>query len=225
MSRISVASKLNYAKIHGYHFILDAAIDRTRSGHWSKIVTLHSAMHTRPDIEWFWWLDLDAFILEKYIDIYEQVIKKYQWGLDKKYNITKDILVSEDCGGPNSFNTGSFLIRNSQWSKNAMRTVYEHQYWTRHYTNEEQDVMFWLYSNHDDWKKQVQIFPMRLANSFPGTPCRKNETHRVQYQNGDMVVHYAGYGGGLSRIWPNELEKWRKKGKLLDETEIDIFVK
>ncbi|CAF1407413.1 unnamed protein product [Adineta steineri] len=180
-------------------------------------------MHIRPDIEWFWWLDLDAFILEKHIDIYEQVIKKYQWGLDKKYNTTKDILVSDDCSGPNSFNTGSFLIRNSQWSKNAMRTVYEHQYWARHYPAEEQDVMFWLYTNHTDWKRRVQVFPMRLANSFPGTPC--GETHRVQYQNGDMVVHYAGYRDKLPGIWPAELEKWRKKGKLIDETETDIFVK
>lgn len=109
--RVSVANKRNYAKRHGYEFLLDTMIDKSRSAAWSRIVTAHSAMHTRPDIEWFWCLDMDAFILEKHIDIYDQVIKKYQWGSNAEENITKDILMSSDCNDPVSFNDGckSFL--------------------------------------------------------------------------------------------------------------------
>ena len=106
IAQTSVANKKNYVKQHGYAFILDAAIDQTRSGPWARIVTIHSVMHARPDIEWFWCLDIDAFILEKQIDIYDQVTKKYQWGLDRKLNITKDILMSDDCNQVDSFNDG-----------------------------------------------------------------------------------------------------------------------
>lgn len=106
IARTSVANKQSYAKKHGYEFILDTVIDRTRSAPWARIVSIHSLMHTRPDIEWIWSLDMDAFILEKQIDIYDQVTKKYQWGLDRKRNVTKDILVSEDCPRPDSFNAG-----------------------------------------------------------------------------------------------------------------------
>jgi hypothetical protein len=106
VSRVSVANKRNYVKKHGYEFILDTVIDGTRSIPWARIVTLHAAMHSRPDIEWFWHLDMDAFILEKEIDIYDHVIKKYQWGLEKDKNITKDLLMSCDCSGLKSFNAG-----------------------------------------------------------------------------------------------------------------------
>jgi hypothetical protein len=106
VARVSVANKRNYVKKHGYEFILDTVIDGTRSVPWARIVTLHAAMHSRPDIEWFWHLDMDAFILEKQIDIYDHVIKKYQWGLEKDKNITKDLLMSCDCSGLKSFNGG-----------------------------------------------------------------------------------------------------------------------
>lgn len=104
-----------------------------------------------------------------------------------------------------------------------MRTVYEKQYLDRNYVNPEQDTMFWLYKNRRDWERQVQIFPMRLANSFLNVVC--GEKNRTEYQDGDMVVHYAGYRGRLSGIWLNELEKWRKKGKLVDDIEADVSVK
>jgi hypothetical protein len=106
VARVSVANKRNYVKKHGYEFILDTVIDGTRSAPWARIVTLHAAMHSRLDIEWFWHLDMDAFILEKEIDIYDHVIKKYQWGLEKDKNITKDLLMSCDCSGLKSFNAG-----------------------------------------------------------------------------------------------------------------------
>jgi hypothetical protein len=104
-----------------------------------------------------------------------------------------------------------------------MRTVYEKQYWNRHYLNEEQDTMFWLYKNHKDWERQAHIFPMRLANSF-ARPCG-GQRELSAYHEGDMVVHYAGFRGGLFNIWSDELEKWRKKGKLVDDIEVDIFLK
>ena len=83
--------------------------------------------------------------------------------------------------------------------------------------------MFWLYQNDLDWRKKVQIFPMRLANSFPEPSC--GERQRAQYRDGDMVVHYAGYRSSLPSIWPGELEKWRRKGKLIDDVEVDVLVK
>lgn len=49
---------------------------------------------------------MDAFILQKQIDIYDHVIKTYQWGLKEELSITKDILMSADCNHPDSFNAG-----------------------------------------------------------------------------------------------------------------------
>lgn len=83
--------------------------------------------------------------------------------------------------------------------------------------------MFWLYKNNQDWREKVQIFPMRLANSFPEPSC--GQRNRAEYHAGDMVVHYAGYRSKLPSIWPAELEKWRKKGKLIDDIEVDVLLK
>jgi hypothetical protein len=83
--------------------------------------------------------------------------------------------------------------------------------------------MLWLYKNHKDWERQVQVFPMRFANSFPPPSC--GEEHRAQYHEGDMMVHCAGYRQRLHDIWPGELEKWRKKGELVEDVESDILVR
>ena len=83
--------------------------------------------------------------------------------------------------------------------------------------------MFWLYKNDQDWRRKVQIFPMRLANSFPAPSC--GERQRSEYQAGDMVVHYAGFRKRLPLVWPDELEKWLKRGKLIDDVERDILLK
>jgi hypothetical protein len=53
VTRVLVANKRNYVRRHGYEFILDTVVDGTRSAVWARIVTLYSAMHSRPDIEWF----------------------------------------------------------------------------------------------------------------------------------------------------------------------------
>jgi hypothetical protein len=62
-----------------------------------------------------------------------------------------------------------------------MRTVYEKQYWDRHYQDAEQDTMFWLYKNYKDWERQVQIFPMRLGNSFarPSQESKRREKRLI----------------------------------------------
>lgn len=106
IARLSVANKQDYARRHHYDFILDTTIDPTRSGLWARVITLHAAMHSRPDIQWFWYLDMDAFILEKQIDIYDQVLKKYQWVVHQGQMIQKDLLISEYCTKPDSFNSG-----------------------------------------------------------------------------------------------------------------------
>jgi hypothetical protein len=103
-----------------------------------------------------------------------------------------------------------------------MRTLYEKQYWDQHFGHAEQGTMFWLYQNRTDWQRQVQIFPMRLANAFPRGCHGKNWT---TYHEGDMVVHYAGYHTHLFRIWPGELAKWRNNGKLVDDIPVDVSVK
>ena len=114
IARFSVANKMNYARRHNYDFILDTTIDTTRSPLWGRVIALHSAMHSRPDIEWFWYLDMDAFILEKQIDIYDHVIKKYEWGTVEGQRTQKDILMSEDCNQPDSFNAGCELMIRSK---------------------------------------------------------------------------------------------------------------
>lgn len=104
-------NKVDYGRLHDIEIFYNMAhLDAEMSSFWSKLPLLRKLMLTHPDIEWLWWMDSDAVFtdmafqlpIEKY-DNYNMVLHGWEDMVYKKKNWI-------------GLNTGSFLIRNCQWS-------------------------------------------------------------------------------------------------------------
>ncbi|KAI5063975.1 hypothetical protein GOP47_0020645 [Adiantum capillus-veneris] len=104
-------NKMDYCRLHGIEIFYNMAhLDAEMSGFWAKLPLLRQLMLTHPEVEWFWWMDSDAVFtdmafelpIEKY-DNYNMVLHGWNDMVYKKKNWI-------------GLNTGSFLIRNCQWS-------------------------------------------------------------------------------------------------------------
>ncbi|MCO5606006.1 hypothetical protein L7F22_060193 [Adiantum nelumboides] len=104
-------NKVDYCRLHGLEIFYNMAhLDAEMSGFWAKLPLLRKLMLNHPEIEWFWWMDSDAVFtdmafelpIEKY-DNYNMVLHGWDDMVYKKKSWT-------------GLNTGSFLIRNCQWS-------------------------------------------------------------------------------------------------------------
>jgi xyloglucan 6-xylosyltransferase len=107
----STKNKIDYCRIHGIELVHNMAhLDRELSGYWSKLPLLRRLMLSHPEVEWVWWMDSDAIFtdmaFELPLDRYEAsnlVIHGYEDLLWKQRSWI-------------ALNTGSFLLRNCQWS-------------------------------------------------------------------------------------------------------------
>lgn len=107
----SVKNKIDYARLHNVEIFYNMAhLDQEMSGFWAKLPLLRKLMLTNPQVEWIWWMDSDALFTDM---LFEVPIEKYEdynlvmHGFDEK--IYKQRLWT-------GLNTGSFFIRNCQWS-------------------------------------------------------------------------------------------------------------
>ncbi|KAK3713504.1 alpha-1,6-mannosyltransferase [Vermiconidia calcicola] len=69
IERDSVRNKKRYAAEWGYEMEIVDMSTKKRYAHewresWEKVDTIRNAMKKYPDAEWFWWLDLNTFIME-----------------------------------------------------------------------------------------------------------------------------------------------------------------
>ncbi|XP_021734090.1 xyloglucan 6-xylosyltransferase 4-like [Chenopodium quinoa] len=105
-----IKNKIDYCRLHGIEIVYNMVyLDEEMTGFWSKLPLIRKLMLSHIEVEWFWWLDSDALFtdmvfeipLQKYKD-HNLVIHGYPSLLEEKSWI--------------SLNTGSFLLRNCQWS-------------------------------------------------------------------------------------------------------------
>ncbi|KAH7282769.1 hypothetical protein KP509_35G047000 [Ceratopteris richardii] len=108
-------NKMDYCRIHGIDMFYNMAhLDSEMSGFWAKLPILRKLMLAHPDVEWLWWMDSDAVITDM---AFKLPMAKYS-----EYNMVLhgwDHMVYEKRNWI-GLNTGSFLIRNSQWSMDLL---------------------------------------------------------------------------------------------------------
>ncbi|GFY88511.1 Galactosyl transferase GMA12/MNN10 family protein [Actinidia rufa] len=107
----SVKNKIDYCRIHGIEIIYNMAhLDSELSGYWAKLPLIRLLMLTHPEIEWIWWMDNDALFTDM---VFEIPTLKYT-----NHNLIvhgyPDLLFNDKSWI--ALNTGSFLLRNCQWS-------------------------------------------------------------------------------------------------------------
>jgi xyloglucan 6-xylosyltransferase len=91
-------------------FYNTADLDHLMTGFWTKLPLLRNMMLAHPEVEWLWWMDSDAM----FTDMSFQVpLEKYQSYNLVLHGFNDSVYKNKSWTG---LNTGSFLIRNCQWS-------------------------------------------------------------------------------------------------------------
>ncbi|XP_057791942.1 probable xyloglucan 6-xylosyltransferase 3 [Salvia miltiorrhiza] len=104
-------NKIDYCRIHGIEIVYNMAhLDKEMAGSWSKLPLMRRLMVAHPEAEWIWWMDSDALFTDM---VFEIPFHRYR-GSNLVIHGYPDMLFKEKSWI--ALNTGSFLLRNCQWS-------------------------------------------------------------------------------------------------------------
>lgn len=107
----STKNKIDYCRLHDIEIIYNMVyLDSELSGYWAKLPLIRKIMLSHPETEWIWWMDSDAIFTDMEFEI--PLFKYYNYSL--VVHGYPNLLFDEKSWI--SLNTGSFLIRNCQWS-------------------------------------------------------------------------------------------------------------
>ncbi|KAF1812201.1 glycosyltransferase family 34 protein [Eremomyces bilateralis CBS 781.70] len=216
IERDSIKNKKRYAKKWGYELEIVDMTTKKRYAHewresWEKVDTIRNTMRKYPQAEWFWWLDLNTFIMEPSYSLQSHIFSDLTQNTyrDINYynplNITHPLtatyldpatrsptgdnlpssihlIVPQDCSG---FNLGSFLVRRSVWTDRLLDIWWDPVgYEQKHmdWEHKEQDALEHLY-RHQPWvRPHVAFIPQRKLNSFPPGACGEGDDPHIHYQ-------------------------------------------
>ncbi|KAL4960904.1 putative alpha-1,6-mannosyltransferase subunit [Aspergillus stella-maris] len=252
IERNSVANKKEYAKRWGYELETVNMLAKKRYSHewregWEKVDILRDVMRKYPDAEWFWWLDLNTYIMENsyslqshifdrlsdivYRDINEYNPLNITHPLTQPYldDLTKSaegdadpstihFLLSQDCGG---FNLGSFFVHRSLFTERLLDIWWDPlMYEQRHmqWEHKEQDALEYLYENQPWIRSSVAFVPQRYINSFPPGACGDELNPSVHYLEDSRDFVVNMAGCDYGRDCWNEMYLYREYGKWLNRS-------
>lgn len=161
-------NKKAYARKHGYDIYLHhELLDLSRPPAWSKIPAIEMHLH---DYEWIYWSDADSLIMNDEIRL-ESII-------DDRY----DLIITQETTKKN-LNTGSFLIRNSDWSRQLLKDMYKQEQFINANGYWEQAALKHLLKINKDLLQRIKVINQRIMNSHISEPGG-------QFQPGDFVIHF-----------------------------------
>lgn len=216
IERDSVRNKKKYVQNWGYELEIVDMSTKKRYAHewresWEKVDTIRNAMRKYPRAEWFWWLDLNTFIMEPSYSLQSHMfndlgantyrdINRYN-----PLNITHppplpyldpetlspvgdgkpesiNIIIPQDCGG---FNLGSFFVKRSAWTDRLLDIWWDPVgYEQKHmeWEHKEQDALEYIYTNQPWVRPHLAFVPQRKVNAFPPGACGDS--------GDDVNIHY-----------------------------------
>ncbi|KAK6358478.1 alpha-1,6-mannosyltransferase [Orbilia blumenaviensis] len=207
VERESIKNKKAYAERHGYTLEIRDMKAMRRYAHewregWEKIDVLKQTMKKYPKAEWFWFLDIQTYIMEPEISLQRHIfnrLNKVTYRDINKHNplnithpprrkwldtVAKSsigdadedsigMIIPQDCGG---FNLGSFFARRSEFTERLMDVWWDPvAYEQMHmvWEHKEQNVLEHLYQ-HQPWTRNgIAFTPQRMINSFPPGACKE----------------------------------------------------
>ncbi|KAK4143250.1 glycosyltransferase [Dichotomopilus funicola] len=205
IERDSERNKKKYAARWGYELEIVDMSTKKRYAHewresWEKVDFMRTALKKYPDAEWFWWLDLNTFIMEPSYSLQDHIFNNLEKNVYRDINeynplnITHpfaqtyldaesqspigdgnpgsiNLLLSQDCAG---FNLGSFFMRRSIWTDRLLDVWWDPvAYEQKHmdWAHKEQDALEQLYVSQPWVRKHTAFLPQRSINSFPEGAC------------------------------------------------------
>lgn len=194
---ITKKSTEEYCKFHGYDQIIEnEKLDKNRHISWNRIALLRKYLENNY-YDWVWNTDIDLMIMNQTI--------KLENFLDENY----DILITCYRGDIEHFNSGSFIVNNTAWSREFLKNIYEHPNYLvdRDFVAYEQECIIEYYKSRPDEQKHFKIMETRTINSH--FHARMSDiTPSINYEYGDFVLHTAGSDNDYRVPTFKELEKW-----------------
>ncbi|MCJ1395703.1 alpha-1,6-mannosyltransferase [Xylographa bjoerkii] len=258
IERDSVKNKKKYVAKWGYDLEIVDMSTKKRYAHewresWEKVDTMRNCMRKYPEAEWFWWLDLNTFIMEPSYSLQSHIfnhISKNTYRDINDYNplnishpfaeayldpisrsatgdnctTSIDLVVPQDCGG---FNLGSFFLRRSAWTDRLLDIWWDPvAYEQKHmeWEHKEQDALEHLYSTQPWIRSHTAFIPQRKINSFPTGACGENgEDPRIHYKEQDRDFVVNMAGCEWGRDCWGEMYNFRELSNKLNRTPWEKF--
>ncbi|KAI9037447.1 putative alpha-1,6-mannosyltransferase subunit [Aspergillus affinis] len=252
VERSSIWNKKRYASHWGYELEIVNMLAKKRYSHewresWEKVDLIRDTMRKYPDAEWFWWLDLNTWIMEYSYSLPDHIFKRLDEiayrdiNFYNPLNITHpptsahlddvsrspdgdqdpssiDFLLSQDCGG---FNLGSFFIKRSQWSDRLLDAWWDPvMYEQRHmqWEHKEQDALEYLYTTQPWIRSKFAFLPQRFINSFPPGACGDGDDPDVHYLEGGRDFVVNMAGCDFGRDCWGEMSQYRDYSNWLNRS-------
>ena len=175
-----------YANTNGYsyRYALHNQVPN-RAPVWNKMILIQQAFDL--GYEWVWWVDSDSLFLNMNLRVEDHILAHAEsQRRDRGESIhALDFIASHDCSG---YNAGSFLLRNTPWSRQFLKRVFELDMTLPHDAYyHEQSAMAYVISHFPEFAADhVEWVPQRLVNAYGTGPCG------YQYQDGDVLAHFPG---------------------------------
>ncbi|CAK7333181.1 unnamed protein product [Dovyalis caffra] len=107
----SIKNKIDYCRLHGIEIFYNMALlDAEMAGFWAKLPLIRKLLLSHPEIEFLWWMDSDAMFTDM---AFEVPWERYKDSNFVMHGWNEMVYDEKNWIG---LNTGSFLLRNCQWS-------------------------------------------------------------------------------------------------------------
>ena len=179
LGKMTSDNKSKYCEAHGYRFFeFDEKHPKDLTfGHgWMKLPLIASVLKENPEVEWLFWIDADAIIMN------------YRVRLESLIDDWAFFVVGQDCNG---INVGTFFIRNCRLSLDFLADVWARgpqpgNWWT---TSEQGQISYM--GLMDKYRQGYSVVLNRKFNSYVHK-CYPGVLHCEMYQPGDFAVHLPG---------------------------------
>uniref|UniRef100_A0A1D1ZH92 Putative glycosyltransferase 2 n=1 Tax=Anthurium amnicola TaxID=1678845 RepID=A0A1D1ZH92_9ARAE len=107
----SIKNKIDYCRLHAIDIFYNLALlDAEMAGFWAKLPLIRKLLLSHPDVEFLWWMDSDAMFTDMAFEV--------PWERYKDHNLVMHGWNEMVYDQKNwiGLNTGSFLLRNTQWA-------------------------------------------------------------------------------------------------------------
>ncbi|KAG9139666.1 hypothetical protein Leryth_020094 [Lithospermum erythrorhizon] len=113
----SIKNKIDYCRLHGVEIFYNMALlDAEMAGFWAKLPLIRKLLLSHPEVEFLWWMDSDAMFTDM---AFELPWERYKDSNFVMHGWNEMVYDEKNWIG---LNTGSFLLRNCQWSLDLLDT-------------------------------------------------------------------------------------------------------
>jgi len=198
---ISVDNKARYCNIHNFQFFVGGKNERVelekRSSRWNKVAWLIELLQTNK-FDMIIWMDLDAFFIRADVNIMKLIDSNFDlhFTMDGIENSYIDIFAK--------VNTGFFVIKNSEFSLNFLRLVWDDNDGGKGESDQNSfNKILWKVLSQEQRTTHLKIYARNLLNAFPHVKTKYIPTEAFTFSpmkedenSATIIVHFTGSFGG-----------------------------